>query len=116
MSDPLEDACPDPAKAPERTPQADPFRPPKANCRVYCMHCEEKYDSYRIVWREFEREGDTKEGFWCCPIEGCDGKGFLFDIHPTDPNWEDDEDRGMSGGWFDDDGNPMDPPFADIPF
>ncbi|MEX2218579.1 MAG: hypothetical protein WD749_07430 [Phycisphaerales bacterium] len=100
----------------ERAPEADPFRPPKASCRVFCMHCQEKYDSYRIEWREFQSKDGTREGFWCCPTPGCGGKGFLFDIYPTDPNWEDEENRGMSGGWYDDDGNPAAAPFADIPW
>lgn len=97
-------------------PQTDPFRPPTKNCTVYCMHCQERYDSYRIHWQERKGKDGETHGFWCCPTQGCDGKGFLFDIHPTDPNWQDEEDRGMTGGWFDDDGNPMAPPFADPPF
>lgn len=91
------------------TPEADCFLPPKTNCVVVCLHCREQYDSYRIVWREFQRPDAAPQGFWCCPTSGCDGKGFLFDIHPVDANWEDDEDRGMTGGWFDDDGNPCSP-------
>lgn len=83
---------------------------------MFCMHCQEKYDSYRIEWREFQSKDGTREGFWCCPTPGCGGKGFLFDIYPTDPNWEDEENRGMSGGWYDDDGNPAAAPFADIPW
>ena len=31
----------------------------------------------------------SKRGFWCCPIPGCDGRGFCFDIFPTDPEWRD---------------------------
>ena len=31
----------------------------------------------------------SKLGFWCCPTPGCDGKGFGFDIFPTDPNYDD---------------------------
>lgn len=91
-------------------PDSDPFRPPKENTTVCCIHCGEVYDSYRIEWRVFE----DGEGFWCCPIEGCDGMGFRFDIHPTDPNWQSGEDDGdFEGGWFDDDGNPMPFPFGD---
>jgi len=32
------------------------------------------------------------------PIEGCDGRGFGFDILPVDPNYRDER-----GGWFSDD-------------
>jgi len=34
-------------------------------------------------------------GFWCCPIPGCDGIGFGFDILPVDPNYRDER-----GGWI----------------
>lgn len=98
------------AGAADRRPGDDPFRPPKQNCLVACLHCRRQYDSYQIHW-VVQRGRDGKEsGFWRCPTPGCGGAGFLFDIHPIDPNWEDEEDRGMTGGWFDDDGNPMAPP------
>jgi hypothetical protein len=87
------------------SPEEDSFRPPRENTEVVCLHCGQKYDSYRIEWREFEKEDGTKQGFWCCPIEGCDGKGFCFDIYPTDPNYPEYEDGRHLGGWFDDDGN-----------
>ena len=47
-----------------------------------------------------EDQGGRKHGFWCCPTPGCDGKGFGFDILPTDPTYQDE-----NGGWinFDDD-------------
>jgi hypothetical protein len=64
----------------------DPFAPPKVPCVVCCIHCGSTYDSWRIVWRDMP--GEAIEGAWCCPIPGCDGVGFRFDIHPVDPRWE----------------------------
>lgn len=64
----------------------DPFAPPKNPCVVCCIHCGSTYDSWRIIWRDMP--GEAIEGAWCCPIPGCDGIGFRFDIHPVDPNWE----------------------------
>lgn len=64
----------------------DPFAPPKVPCVVCCIHCGSTYDSWRIVWRDMP--GEAIEGAWCCPIPGCDGVGFRFDIHPVDPKWE----------------------------
>jgi hypothetical protein len=64
----------------------DPFAPPKVPCVVCCIHCGSTYDSWRIIWRDMP--GEAIEGAWCCPIPGCDGIGFRFDIHPVDPKWE----------------------------
>lgn len=64
----------------------DPFAPPKVPCVVCCIHCGSTYDSWRIAWREMP--GEAISGAWCCPIPGCDGVGFRFDIHPVDPDWE----------------------------
>jgi len=58
----------------------DCFRPPDEPCLVRCLHCGEEYTSDRIVWR---RDPDG-QGFWCCPVDGCDGIGYTFDIHPID--------------------------------
>ena len=68
----------------------DCFRPPPEACMVECIHCGNEYSSDEIVWRS-ETDLDIK-GFWCCPVPGCDGKGFQFDIFPLDTEWEDDED------------------------
>jgi len=70
----------------------DCFRPPDEAVQVQCIHCGNEYSSDEIVWRP-EPDLDIK-GFWCCPIPGCDGKGFQFDIFPLDTEWEefDDED------------------------
>jgi hypothetical protein len=69
----------------------DPFRPPDIPVLVQCIHCGQEYDSYLIEW--VEEPGDDG-GFWCCPVEGCDGKGFGFDIFPVDPEYQDER-----GGW-----------------
>jgi hypothetical protein len=79
-------------------PDRDPFRPPAIPTLVGCIHCGQEYDSYRIEWRiEPDAEGHP-HGWWCCPIPGCDGKGFGFDILPVDPNYQDER-----GGWVHDD-------------
>ena len=71
---------------PEAT--SDPFKPPEEPCEVGCIHCGSVYSSSEIVWRRNE----DGEGFWCCPAEDCDGKGYGFDIFPTDGSmWCDDE-------------------------
>jgi len=65
----------------------DCFRPPDEPCQVQCLHCGEQYSSADIVWHE-----SADGGFWTCPIEGCDGAGFQFDIHPVDSTlWRSDE-------------------------
>ena len=79
-------------------PKNDPFGPPATPILVHCIHCGEEYESYRIQWR-IETDSDGKpHGFWCCPIPGCDGKGFGFDIFPVDRDYQDD---GLE--FFDDD-------------
>lgn len=80
-------------------PQDDSFRPPTIPVEVHCLHCDREYESYLIHWVEEERDG-RKMGFWCCPTPGCDGKGFGFDIFPTDPEYRDEEGNLM---WHDDD-------------
>lgn len=73
-------------------PQDDPFRPPDVPVQVRCLHCGQVYSSDRIEWRD---------GFWSCPIPGCGGAGFGFDIHPVDsPLWSDepeDDDEAWLG-------------------
>lgn len=80
---------PDPGKAPPN-PEDDPFKPPVDSVRVRCMHCSEEYDSSGIKY---------VNGFWRCPIGGCDGAGFCFDIWPIDPEWRDEDGNKV---WFDD--------------
>jgi hypothetical protein len=87
-------------------PDNDPFAPPVISTVVHCIHCGEEYDSYRIEWR-IERDADGQpHGFWCCPMEGCDGKGFGFDIFPVDPEYRDENGELMwcsEGDDFEDD-------------
>ena len=106
---PIDDPLGDKDSGP-RTPENDIFRPPSENCEVFCLHCRQKYDSYKIHW--VPKEGG--EGFWCCPTPGCGGMGFGFDIHPTDPHYPEHDPEGrFIGGWFDDDGNRVPPPVDD---
>ena len=51
----------------------------------------QEYESYLIEWRVFTNADGSEHGFWCCPIPGCDGKGFGFDIFPTDPDYFDED-------------------------
>ena len=73
----------------EPPPGTDPFGPPVIPTTVGCLHCQEVYDSYRIEWRVGTDHRGRPWGFWACPTPGCDGKGFGFDIHPTDPDYRD---------------------------
>lgn len=94
-------------------PENDPFSPPTISTEVHCIHCGEEYDSYRIEWR-IERDADgAAHGFWCCPIEGCDGKGFGFDIFPVDPEYRDENGELM---WCSDSDEFDDDEFADADF
>ncbi len=96
-------------------PDTDPFRPPAVSTLVGCLHCGEEYDSYRIEWRIVLCTDKTEHGFWCCPIEGCDGRGFGFDIFPVDSMYQDER-----GGWVHDGGEESDEidedqwPFTDL--
>ena len=86
-------------------PDKDPFGPPAVSTVVQCLHCGEQYDSYRIEWRVEQNADGQPHGFWCCPIAGCDGKGFGFDILPIDPNYRDEDGESL---WDDDDGDELD--------
>lgn len=90
---------------PTSDPDSDPFRPPAIPTEVHCIHCGEEYESYLIEWRLEKSHDGTERGFWCCPIQGCDGKGFGFDILPTDPEYVS-EDGSMM--WVDDDDEEFD--------
>ena len=68
----------------------DPFRPPEEPGMVRCLHCGQEYLSSQIVWCD---------GFWSCPVEGCGGAGYQFDIHPLDSSlWGDDEEDDDEDG------------------
>ena len=80
-------------------PKGDPFYPPAIPTLVFCLHCQQEYDSYRIEWRVETDQDGRPHGFWCCPIENCDGKGFGFDIFPVDPDYRNEDGEKM---WCDD--------------
>jgi hypothetical protein len=83
-------------------PDHDPFGPPAIPTLVHCIHCDNEFDSYRIEWRvEYDVNGH-EHGFWCCPMPGCDGKGFGFDIFPVDPEYRDENGELM---WCSDEGD-----------
>lgn len=64
----------------------DCFAPPDEPCEVFCAHCKRVYDSALI---RYVRVPGPLQGYWCCAVPGCDGKGYLFDLFPTDPAHED---------------------------
>jgi hypothetical protein len=65
----------------------DTFRPPAIPTEVGCLHCGKTFESYLIEWRVETGFDGQPRGFWCCPTPGCDGRGFGFDILPTDPDY-----------------------------
>ena len=106
-------------------PSADPFGPPKIPTLVGCLHCQEEYESYLIERRQEPDVNGVLRWWWCCPTEGCGGRGFGFDILPVDQDWtdedgermwvsDDDEDEELDDDDFDhddfDDPPPTDPP------
>lgn len=68
-------------------PETDPYRPPAIPTEVCCLHCGQEYESYLIQWQEEVDERGRVHGFWCCPTPYCGGRGFGFDIFPTDPEY-----------------------------
>lgn len=85
---------------PNDNPQdRDCFHPPDVPIEVECIHCGNVYNSSLIEWR-YGAGPPGYAGAWCCPIPGCDGVGFLFDIWPTDPEWRDEQ--GNKVCFFDD--------------
>ena len=98
--------------------------PPPTPVEVECIHCGSIYMSDEIRWEPDPNGPDG--GWWVCPIEGCDGAGFCFDIFPTDPKvaeqfgvhtWECDESEDYEEfEEFDDTldpGTDLDPPASD---
>jgi hypothetical protein len=79
-------------------PKDDPFAPPDEPCEVTCLHCNRVYDSSLIRWVPYETSSGRRGGFWVCPVPGCGGAGFTFDIFPTNP------DHPANDGWVVDDG------------
>jgi hypothetical protein len=65
----------------------DPCQPPSCATLVKCERCGQEYDSSRIEERP---KGDTEDHpQWCCPIPGCSGRGFGFNILPVDRQYHD---------------------------
>lgn len=86
---------------PDQLLEPDPyFCPPPVPTLVHCIHCNAEYESYLIEWREYLGRDGEREGRWCCPMPGCDGVGFCFDIFPVDPEWRDEHGNKV---WYDDD-------------
>lgn len=80
----------------------DHFAPPKDPCECWCMHCRRVFMSDKIWFQRVINDPGGFEGFWKCPTPNCDGAGFTFDIHPTDP------DHPANEGWSYDDGDEED--------
>lgn len=81
---------------PDLPPEAldDCMKPPKEPVLVHCLHCGQEYESYEIIWMPHADPTDDEHrlpGMWCCPVEGCDGAGFCFDIFPVDEDYVDPE-------------------------
>jgi hypothetical protein len=94
----------------------DCFAPPEEPCECYCLHCGRTFMSDRIWLQRIIGDPDPcgMEGFWMCPTPNCDGKGFTFDIFPTDPDhpanegtyYDDDDEEGEEDDWWDQDAEP----------
>jgi hypothetical protein len=74
-------------------PQGDCFRPPSIPTLVWCLHCGQEYDSWKMQWRVVTGTDGEQHGFWYCGTEGCDGAGFGFDIFPVDEDYVDPDGR-----------------------
>lgn len=73
----------------------DCFAPPAVACECYCLHCRRTFMSSAMWFQRIRNpRGEALDGFWMCPTPNCDGKGFSFDIFPTDP------DHPANDGWF----------------
>lgn len=72
-----------PNSEPTPPPQDDAMGPPATPVEVECIHCGSVYMSDKIRWQP-DANGPGG-GWWTCPVAGCDGAGFCFDIFPTDP-------------------------------
>jgi hypothetical protein len=95
----------EPTQPGEPAPGADdPMAPPAEPVLVHGAHCNQEYMSSEI---RYESRGEG--GFWVCRTPGCSGAGFGFDIFPIDGAIE--GPGGFMGGWFDDDGNRVPPPW-----
>ena len=83
----------------------DQFAPPQDPCECWCMHCRRTFMSDGIWFQRVVNDPHGFAGFWRCPTPNCDGAGFTFDIHPTDP------DHPANEGWcYSDDDEEEDDP------
>lgn len=84
------------ARSSDEERESDPFGPPRIACECYCLHCRRTFMSDEIWFQRIKNAQAGKlDGFWMCPTPNCDGKGFTFDIFPTDP------DHPANEGWYD---------------
>ncbi len=104
---------------PDEAARADPFAPPAEPCECYCLHCQRAVDS-AAMWYQAVLNGPAgATGFWMCPTPNCDGKGFTFDLFPTDPahpgnaGWSDDDEGDEDSDDGDAEYDPDEPHFAD---
>jgi len=93
-ADPASPADAEPVDLRDERVNDDPFGPPKIPCECYCLHCRRTFMSNEIWFQRITNSQPGKlDGFWMCPTPNCDGKGFTFDIFPTDP------DHPANEGW-----------------
>ena len=68
----------------------DCFGPPATPVECFCLHCGHIYMSDLLLGVDVD--GTTH---YACPVKGCDGMGYKFDIFPVndedDEEWVDDE-------------------------
>jgi hypothetical protein len=69
----------------------DPSRPPTLPTLVKCHRCGQEYESSRI---EERLDGGANRPQWCCPIVGCSGRGFGFNILPVNRQY-----HNLEGDW-----------------
>lgn len=67
----------------------DSCRPPTSATPVKCQRCGQEYESSRIEAR-LEGAADGRP-LWCCPIPGCNGRGFGFNILPVNRHYHNEE-------------------------
>jgi hypothetical protein len=64
----------------------DPFQPPPENLTLTCacIHCGQNSHAFEAV----EMRWIVNENMWACPCTTCGGRGFQFDIHPIERQWQ----------------------------
>jgi len=67
----------------------DPIQPPTVATLVKCERCGQEYESSGIEWRlQGDAEGRPQ---WACPIPGCTGRGFGFNILPVNRHYQNED-------------------------